>query len=147
MSIRAITASLIFSAATVLTGCATSGAPTEHSIVNHGVIEQINPAQIHSPHHLGVGAIVGGVAGLGVGSLIGRGTGRDVAKVLGVIGGTIAGSEIQRSYDQPYPGQQIIVRTDSGVLIAVTQPTNPSLRAGQRVHVEGSGEAARVVSL
>jgi len=137
---------LILSAATALSGCTAAGPSTEHMMVNRGVIEQIEPAQIHSSHHLGVGAIVGGVAGLGIGSLIGRGTGRDVARVVGVIGGTIAGSEVQRRYDQPVAGQQIIVRTDSGVLVAVTQPVNSGLRVRQRVYVEGSGEAARVVA-
>ena len=42
-------------------------------------------------------------------------------------------------------GQQIIVRTTSGVLVSVTQPTNPNLNQGQRVYIEGSGEDARVV--
>jgi outer membrane lipoprotein SlyB len=101
--------------------------------------------QIQSNHHQGVGAIIGGLGGLGIGSLIGGGTGRDVAMVAGTIGGALFGNEIQKKRDQPVPGQQVIVRVKSGVLVAVTQPVNANLRTGQRVYIEGSGDGARVI--
>jgi outer membrane lipoprotein SlyB len=113
--------------------------------VRQGVIEQITAMDLPTNHHRGVGAIVGGLGGLGIGSLIGAGTGRDVAMVAGALGGALFGNNIQKKYDQPVPGQQIIVRVKSGVLVAVTQPADPSLRPGQRVYIEGSGEGARVV--
>jgi len=129
----------------LLTGCASMGGsqPGEMEI-RSGVIEQIENVQIQSNHHRGVGAVVGGIAGLGLGSLIGDGTGRDVAMVLGAIGGAVAGNEMQQKYDAPKPGQKIIVRTTSGVLVAVTQPTDPGLRAGEKVYIQGNGEGARV---
>ena len=89
--------------------------------------------------------IIGGLGGLGIGSLIGGGTGRDVAMVAGTLGGALFGNEIQKKRDQPEPGQQIIVRLRSGVLVQITQPLNPDLRVGQRVYVEGNGEGARVM--
>ena len=52
----------------------------------------------------------------------------------------------RKNYDKPVQGQQIIVRANNGVLISVTQPVNPNLYKGQRIYVEGSGEAARVVT-
>jgi outer membrane lipoprotein SlyB len=113
--------------------------------IRQGVIEQITPVQIQSNHHQGVGAIIGGLGGLGIGSLIGGGTGRDVAMVAGTIGGALFGNEIQKKRDQPVPGQQVIVRVKSGVLVAVTQPVNANLRTGQRVYIEGSGDGARVI--
>jgi outer membrane lipoprotein SlyB len=113
--------------------------------IRQGVIEQITLTQIQSNHHQGIGAIVGGLGGLGIGSLIGAGTGRDVAMVVGALGGAFAGNEIQKKHDQPVPAQQIIVRLKNGVLVAVTQPTNPNLQIGQRVYIEGNGEGARVV--
>ena len=131
--------------AVMLTACATPGQQPGEMDIRTGIIEQINVAQLQSNHHAGVGAVVGGIAGLGLGSLIGAGTGRDVAMVLGTVGGAFAGNEIQKKYDQPVPGQQIIVRTTNGVLISVTQATNPNLFKGQRVYVEGSGDGARVV--
>ena len=131
--------------AVMLTACATPGQQPGEMDIRTGIIEQINPVQLQSSHHAGVGAVGGGIAGLGLGSLIGAGTGRDVAMVLGTVGGAFAGNEIQKKYDQPVPGQQIIVRTTNGVLISVTQATNPNLFKGQRVYVEGNGDGARVV--
>jgi len=113
--------------------------------IRQGVIEQITDVQLQSNHHRGLGAIVGGLGGLGIGSLIGAGTGRDVAMVAGTLGGALFGNNIQKRYDQPTPGQQIIVRVKSGVLVQITQPANPNLRPGQAVYIEGNGEDARVV--
>ena len=114
------------------------------SEVRSGTVEQITEVQIHSNHHAGVGAVVGGIAGLGLGSLVGGGTGHDVAMVVGAVGGAVAGHEVQKHYDKPVPGQQIIVRTTSGVLVSVTQQGSSGLSKGQKVYIEGSGEAAHV---
>ena len=114
--------------------------------IRQGVIEQITEIPLPSNHHRGVGAIVGGLGGLGIGSLIGAGTGRDVAMVAGALGGALFGNNVQKRYDQPIPGQQVIVRVTSGVLVQVTQPVDPGLRPGQRVYIEGSGEGARVIA-
>jgi hypothetical protein len=45
----------------------------------------------------------------------------------------LVGNEIQKN-DQPVAGQQIIVRVKNGVLVAVTQPTDPDLKIGQGLH-------------
>jgi outer membrane lipoprotein SlyB len=127
-----------------LSACASPGSQPGEMEIRQGVIEQISSTQLPSNHHQGVGAIVGGLAGLGIGSLIGGGTGRDVAMVAGTIGGALVGNEVQKKHDQPIPGQQVIVRTLHGVLVAVTQPVNPSLRVGQHVYIQGNGEGARV---
>jgi len=129
-----------------LTACAVPGPQPGEAQIRTGVIEQISLVQLQSNHHPGVGAVVGGVVGLGLGSLIGGGTGRDVAMVLGTVGGAVVGNEIQKKHDQPIPGQQIVVRMSSGVLVSVTQPVNPNLFTGQRVFIEGSGENARVLA-
>ncbi len=129
--------------ALVLAACASPGGSAPPSI-RMGKIEQIQPTTIESSNHAGVGAVLGGLAGVGLGSLIGGGTGRDVAMVVGAIGGTVAGSELARRYDTPIAGRQIFVRTDTGVLVEVTQPVTPGLRVGQRVFIQGNGEAARV---
>jgi outer membrane lipoprotein SlyB len=131
--------------ALVLAACAAPGSQSDSMTLRQGVIEQISPTQIQTSQHTGVGAVLGGLAGVGVGSLIGGGTGRDVAMVVGAIGGTIGGAEVARRYDQPVAGQEIFVRTTSGVLVEVTQPATPGLRVGQRVYIEGKGDAARVI--
>jgi outer membrane lipoprotein SlyB len=132
--------------ALVLAACA-APAPAPPMTMRQGTIEQITPTTIQSPAHTGVGAIVGGVAGAGLGSLIGNGTGRDVAMVAGAIGGSMAGAAVANNAAQPMAGQQVFVRTDSGVLVEVTQPAVPGLRLGQRVVIQGNGEAARVVPI
>ena len=114
--------------------------------IRQGVIEQITQMELPTNHHRGLGAVIGGLGGLGIGSLIGGGTGRDVAMVAGTLGGALFGNDLQKKYDQPVPGQQIIVRLKSGVLVAITQPLDPNLRVGQRVYVEGAGEGARVIA-
>lgn len=132
--------------ALMLTAGQATGQQPGQTEIRQGVIEQITLVQIQSNHHRGIGAIVGGLGGLGIGSLIGAGTGRDVAMVVGTLGGALVGNEIQKKHDQPLPGQQIIVRVKSGVLVAVTQPTDPNLKIGQRVYIEGNGEGARVIA-
>ena len=130
--------------ALLLAACATpQPAPVE---IRQGKIEQITATTIASNQHQGVGAVVGGLAGVGIGSLIGGGTGRDVAMIAGAIGGALAGNEIQKRNEKPVAAQQIIVRMKSGVLVEVTQPVNPALRVGQEVYIEGSGESARVLA-
>jgi outer membrane lipoprotein SlyB len=135
-----------------LVGCGSTGgggmmggspAPVE---IRTGVIEQITDTTVKSEHDKGVGAIIGGIAGAGLGSLIGAGTGRDVAIAAGAIAGVIGGNVAQNKFfDKPEPAQLIIVRLTSGVLVAVTQPPNPSLARGMRVYIEGQGHEARVV--
>ena len=129
----------------LVSACATPGPQPGAVEIQRGVIEQISATQIPTNHHQGLGAVVGGLAGLGIGSLIGGGTGRDVAMVAGAIGGAVIGNEVQKKKDQPIAGQQIIVRLSSGVLVQITQPVGPALRVGQRVYIEGSGENARVI--
>jgi outer membrane lipoprotein SlyB len=128
--------------ALTLAACASpEPAPLE---IRSGVIEQINPTQIASNQHQGVGAVVGGLAGVGIGSLIGGGTGRDVAMVAGAVGGALVGNEVQKRNAQPIAGEQVIVRTSTGVLVVVTQAVGVPLRVGQKVFIQGYGESARV---
>jgi outer membrane lipoprotein SlyB len=144
---RFLTTFCVMFLALSLGACAGAGgggyqAPEE---VRQGVIEQITPVQIDSDKKLGVGAIVGGIAGAGIGSLFGAGTGKDLMIAAGAISGAVGGQYMENKYDKPKPGQQIVVRLSSGVLVVVTQPEDPSLQPGQRVYVEGSGQSAKVV--
>ena len=131
--------------ALVLTAGQALGQQPGEMEIRQGVIEQITQLDMPTNQHRGLGAIIGGLGGLGIGSLIGGGTGRDVAMVAGTLGGALLGNDIQKKRDQPEPGQQIIVRLRSGVLVQITQPLGPNLQVGQRVYVEGNGEGARVV--
>jgi outer membrane lipoprotein SlyB len=135
-----------FALALGLAACANPGSKSGETEVRQGVVEQITPTQISSNKPVGIGAVVGGIAGAGIGSLIGAGTGRDVAMVLGAVGGAVAGNKMQKKYDQPVAGEQIVVRVTNGVLVSVTQAGYSGLRKGQKVYIEGSGEDARVLA-
>lgn len=129
-----------------LGACAAPGGSQYPAEIRQGRIEQITDVPLNHPHQTGVGAILGGVAGAGLGSLIGAGSGKDVAIAIGAIAGAVGGDYVEsKKYDQPKPGQQIVVRLSSGVLVVVTQPSNPGLRVGQAVYVEGSGPSATVI--
>jgi len=136
---------IAFLAALVAAGCAAPAPDYSEPEIRQGTIEQITPVNIANNHGQGLGAILGGAAGVGLGSLIGAGTGRDVAMIAGAIGGALVGNEVQRNNTQPIPGEQIIVRTRNGVLVAITQPVGPPLQVGQRVYLQGSGENTRVI--
>jgi outer membrane lipoprotein SlyB len=128
-----------------LAGCAgTGGTQSQPVEIRQGKIEQITETEINENNHPGLGAIIGGVAGAGIGSLIGGGTGKDVAILVGAVGGAVGGNYLQNKHDRQ-PGQQIVVRLNSGVLVVVTQPTNSNLYVGQPVYIEGAGMNATVV--
>jgi outer membrane lipoprotein SlyB len=136
---------ILMAALAGLVGCAgTGGTQSQPVEIRQGKIEQITETEINENNHPGVGAIIGGVAGAGIGSLIGGGTGKDVAILVGAIGGAVGGNYLQNKHDKQ-PGQQIVVRLNSGVLVVVTQPTSPNLYVGQPVYVEGAGMNATVV--
>ncbi|HQR51046.1 MAG TPA: glycine zipper 2TM domain-containing protein [Methylophilaceae bacterium] len=129
----------------MLAGCASpGGSPSQPAEIRQGKIEQITEIEINENNHPGLGAIIGGIAGAGIGSLIGQGTGKDVAIAVGAIGGAVGGNYLQNKHDKQ-PGQQIVVRLRSGVLVVVSQPTNANLYVGQPVYVEGAGMNATVV--
>ncbi|RRJ85388.1 glycine zipper 2TM domain-containing protein [Aestuariirhabdus litorea] len=132
-------------AAVFLVGCATPGTTTGEMEIRSGVIQSITPTQIESSHHQGIGAILGGLGGAAVGSLFGNGSGRDVMMVAGAVGGGFAGNAVQKNYDQPIAGQQILVRLNNGVLVTVIQPVNAQLAPDMKVYVQGAGTEAHVV--
>ncbi|HYB49850.1 MAG TPA: glycine zipper 2TM domain-containing protein [Burkholderiaceae bacterium] len=136
-----------FSLVATLGACASMGgssssAPQE---IRQGRIEQITNVQLDHPHQLGVGAILGGAGGAAIGSLVGAGTGRDVAIAIGAIAGAVGGQYAENKYENKQPGQQIVVRLMSGVLVVVTQPVNANLFVGEPVYIEGAGQDAHVL--
>lgn len=130
--------------ALALAGCASPG-PSYPPEIRQGRIEQITEVPLDHPHQIGVGAILGGAAGAGLGSLVGGGTGKDVAIAVGAIAGAIGGQYAENKFEAKKQGQQIVVRLNSGVLVVITQPADPTLRVGQRVYVQGAGADAKLI--
>src|SRR5262245_42399366 len=129
------------------TACAsdTVRTPAGEHPVRYGTIEQIVPVELDGDKQFGIGTVLGAAAGGVLGHQVGHGSGRDAATVLGAIGGAVVGNRVENRYADTRPGQQVIVMLDDRARISVTQPLDRSLWVGDRVRVEGSGTAARVI--
>ena len=134
--------------AVVLTACSTTTPPPAPPVgereVRYGLITRIDAVQIDSDAHLGLGAVIGSVAGGVIGHQIGGGTGRDVATVAGVLAGGVVGAQVEKKTDKR-PGQHVIVQVGNGVAVGITQPADPNLKVGDSVRIDGTGNDARVV--
>lgn len=86
----------------------------------------------------GVGAVAGGVLGGVLGNQVGRGRGRDAATVVGVLGGAVAGHQIEKS-QRTATYYQITVRFDDGSVRTYTQEAPPPWRQGDRVRSYNGG--------
>lgn len=89
----------------------------------------------------GVGAVTGGVLGGLIGSQIGKGNGRNAMTVIGMVGGGVAGHEIEKRV-KAETVYEVQVRMDDGRTRTVTQKTAPA--TGARVVVDG--DSLRTVS-
>ena len=85
----------------------------------------------------GLGAVIGGVAGAVVGRQIGGGSGRDAATVVGVLGGAVAGNEIEKSRSTTVrESYRVSIQLDNGTSRAYDVPSFGELRVGDRVRIE-----------
>lgn len=121
--------------------------PLGEEQVRFGRIERIDPVSLEGDHQLGIGMVLGAVAGGVLGHQFGGGTGRDVMTVMGTLGGGLFGRHVQNNYADRQAGQHIIVKCDNGVAVGITQPADPALRVGDRVIINGSGQDARVTRM
>lgn len=130
---------VFFAATALLGGCAYTG-QTESSSktgVSYGVIDAIEASQEGggiAGSSIGVGTVVGGVVGGVLGSQVGGGRGQDIATVAGVVGGAMAGHEIDKRRQQST--YRLRVRLDNGTHETVTQQDVGSMRVGDRVRIE-----------
>jgi len=97
------------------------------------VIEEVREVE-KAGQASGAGAVGGAVVGGVIGHQMGGGRGRDVATVLGVIGGGLAGNQIEKNAKKTVE-YQIIIRYEDGTKGLFTQATPPSWRAGDKVKV------------
>lgn len=130
--------------AAMLSACAQTGPAVGETEVRYGRIHRIDAVSIDSDAHLGLGAVIGSVAGGVLGHQFGGGNGRDVATVAGVLAGGYAGAQVEKNQVKR-PGQHIIVQLNNGVAVGITQAADPNLRVGDTVRIDGTGNGARVV--
>jgi outer membrane lipoprotein SlyB len=85
----------------------------------------------------GGGAILGGLIGSVLGSQFGGGGGRMAAQVLGTVGGSMIGNNIEANNNAPrvYQSYRVAVQTDNGGYRVFDVPSPGELRVGDRVVV------------
>jgi outer membrane lipoprotein SlyB len=104
-----------------------------------GTVEAVTPVT-QKGDASGVGAVGGAVVGGLLGSQIGGGKGKDAMTAIGVVGGGIAGHEIEKR-QRATTVYQVKVRMEDGTMRTVTQPSAPVV--GAKVTLEGSQLKAR----
>jgi outer membrane lipoprotein SlyB len=100
-----------------------------------GVIESIREIETKGTGS-GLGAVGGGVVGGLLGNQVGDGRGKDVATVVGVVGGAMAGNEVEKR-SKSTKSYSITVRFDDGTSSVINEANPPSWRAGDKVKVVG----------
>lgn len=101
-----------------------------------GIVSSISPRKVKGEGS-GIGAVTGAVIGGVVGHQIGGGRGKDVATGVGVIGGAVAGNEIEKE-SKSRTVYDIAVQMDNGGERRFTFNSDQSLRTGDRVRVSGN---------
>lgn len=134
-----------------LTGCAQSRSGQVYSAdqarraqsVDYGVVEEVREVRLEGTKS-GIGVVGGAVAGGVLGSTIGSGRGSTIAAVVGSLAGAAAGAAAEEHITKA-DGLEILVRLESGRLIAVVQENDVWFAPGERVQVlTGSDGTTRV---
>ncbi|MCP3024591.1 lipoprotein [Cupriavidus basilensis] len=120
--------------------------------VEHASVVRVRAVIIQSSVTPGYGAFSGlaGIAGAIVGSVVGSqaiggGRGRYVAAAIaGPVAGIVAQQVAERASNASRQGYEIVVRTDLGRLVAITQDADQPIAPGDRVMLVSSGGAMRV---
>jgi outer membrane lipoprotein SlyB len=113
--------------------------------VEYGRVSSVDLVRVGTAGTNGTGgAIIGGVAGGVLGSTVGGGSGRSAATILGVIGGALLGSQIEKGRNSANADavHRVTLQTDNGVWR--TYDVGPTdLRSGDRVRIE-NGQLYRI---
>jgi outer membrane lipoprotein SlyB len=99
-----------------------------------GTVEAVTPVT-QKGEASGIGAVGGAVIGGVLGNQMGSGRGKDAMTAIGVVGGGIAGHEIEKRH-KATTVYSVKVRMDDGTTRTVTQPSAPAV--GAKVTLEGS---------
>lgn len=98
-----------------------------------GVVEAVRSVESDG-RASGVGAVVGGVAGVILGNSLGDGDGRAAMTVIGGGAGAYAGNEIEK-HSKRHITYQTRVRMDNGVVLTFSQRNAPDWVSGSKVQV------------
>ena len=110
-------------------------APVRAPCYSCGTVESIR--EIEKPGDgSGLGAVGGAVGGAVLGRQFGNGRGKDLLSILGAVGGGYAGHQVEKNV-RSVKSYEVQVRMEDGSLRAVSSPTQPNWRPGDRVRVDG----------
>ncbi|MFY9327668.1 MAG: glycine zipper 2TM domain-containing protein [Georgfuchsia sp.] len=98
-----------------------------------GVIESVQAVETKGEGS-GLGAVGGGVVGGLLGNQVGGGRGKDVMTVVGVVGGAMAGNEVEKR-SKSTTSYDITVRFDDGSSRTINETDAPPWHTGDKVKV------------
>jgi outer membrane lipoprotein SlyB len=98
-----------------------------------GVIESVQAIETRGQDS-GMGAAGGAVVGGLLGHQVGGGRGKEAMTVVGVLGGALAGNQIEKNVKST-TSYDVVVRMDNGSSHVVHEANQPSWRAGDHVKV------------
>lgn len=96
-----------------------------------GVIESVREIDAKGAGS-GVGAVGGGVVGGLLGNQVGAGRGKSVMTVVGVVGGALAGNEVEKRV-KTTKSYEVTVRLNDGSSRVITEAHLPPWRTGDKV--------------
>ena len=82
----------------------------------------------------GLGAVGGGVLGGLLGNQVGAGRGKDVMTVVGVVGGAVAGNEVEKRV-KATKHYEVTVRLNDGSSRVISEASLPAWRPGDKVKI------------
>lgn len=110
-----------------------ASAPMVPQRIEYGVVERIELYREGAGAPLGLGAIIGGIAGGIIGHQFGAGSGNTAATIGGAVAGGLVGNQIERANARDR--YRIVVRLDSGGTLTTPDIGEGELRVGDRVRV------------
>jgi outer membrane lipoprotein SlyB len=131
---------ILMASAAILGGCAYpepypvyETRPVVTQRTEYGVVESIEMYRGGGGSPIGLGTILGGIAGGVLGHQIGGGRGNTAATIAGAIGGGVVGNQLERANERDR--YRVIVRLDSGGTVAFSEVGEGELRVGDRVRI------------
>ena len=106
---------------------------THSTCAECGVIESVREIAAKGQGS-GIGAVGGGVLGGLLGNQVGGGRGQDVMTVVGVVGGAVAGNEVEKRV-KATKSYEVTVRLDDGSSRVISEASMPTWRTGDKVRL------------
>lgn len=123
-----------------LTGCSSPRQSVQQSVEPAEQIGSVRSIEVIAMDNrsTGGGAVLGAVLGGVIGNQFGRGSGRSIATGVGVIGGAVAGNQVEQNSKSAKEIYRVTVDFDNGRTQLFDYQQIGDLRRGDRVRVAGS---------